>query len=708
MVVEEPRIGVFICHCGLNIGGVVNVKEVVEHARSLPNVVVAKDHLYMCSAGGLEMIKEAIREHRLNRVVVASCTPRTHEPLFRQICAEAGLNPYLFEMVNIREHCSWVHMREPEKATEKAKDLVRMAVAKARLLKPQEEISIPVRPSCLVIGGGISGMTASLSLAKQGFKVYLVEREEELGGLLRKLDRLYPGGKRASELLRELIDRVKNEENIEILTSTVVEDVRGFVGDFKVRLRRPGGLEEEIEVGTIIVATGAEELKPKGLYGYGELRNVVTQLELEEMLREGRLGRPKAVAFILCVGAREAEGPRTYCGRICCMTALKNAVRIKEEVPEAEVYVIYRDIQAYGIEYEELYTRARELGVRFIQYTPRKPPEVSEADGRLEISVFSPLLGLDVKLRCDLVVLSTPLVSREDAEELSKLLKVPLGPDGFFLEVHPKLRPVEFASDGIFLCGTAHGPKPIEECVAQARAAAAKAAILMGTGEVRVEAITARVNEAKCARCGICEALCPFGAPKLAGRAFQIVEALCKGCGVCAASCPELAIEMGHFEREQILAQIRACLEGEVMPERPEEFEPKIIMFACNWCSYAGADLAGVSRIQYPPNARIIRVMCSGRVDPVFVLEALRLGADGVLITGCHPGDCHYLEGNLRAEERVKELKAKLKAIGLEPERVRLEWISASEGEKVARVVRDFVDELKKLGPSPLKPRPPS
>ncbi len=559
---EEPRVGVFICHCGLNIAGTVDVEEVVKYASTLPDVVVAKDYMYMCSSAGLDMIKEAIREHKLNRVVVAACTPRTHEPLFRQTCAEAGLNPYLFEMANIREHCSWVHMHEKKMATEKAKDIVRMTVAKARLLRPQEDIVVSVEPKALVIGGGVSGMTAALSLARQGFKVYLVEKEPELGGLLRKLNKIYPAFRDASELLSELVKAVESEENIEVLTSTRVEHVKGFVGNFTVKLRRASGEELELFVGTIIVATGAVEYEPKGLYGYGELEGVITQLQLEERLRKGELGEPEAVVFILCAGAREAEGPRSYCSRICCITALKNAVLIKEERPETDIYVLYRDIQTPGIEYEELYHLARELGVRFVRYRPEKPPKVSAEGGRLKVSVFCTFLGRELLIPCDLVVLSAPLVQHEDGRGLSRLLKVPLSQDGFFLEAHPKLRPVEFASDGIFLCGAAHFPKPIGECVAQARAAAGKAAILMGARQLRTEAITAVVDEARCIGCGLCVELCPFGAPILEGRKARIREAVCKGCGTCAASCPRNAISMRHFTDEQIEAQIKALLSG--------------------------------------------------------------------------------------------------------------------------------------------------
>ncbi|HDM26999.1 MAG TPA: CoB--CoM heterodisulfide reductase iron-sulfur subunit A family protein, partial [Candidatus Bathyarchaeota archaeon] len=358
MTEEELRIGVFICHCGINIGGVVRVPEVVEYAKTLPGVVYATDNLYTCSAAGLDAIKKAIKEHRLNRVVVASCTPRTHEPLFRRTCEEAGLNKYLFEMANIREHCSWVHMDDPDRATEKAKDIVRMAVAKARLLEPLDDIEIEVRPEALVIGAGPAGMTAALSLANQGFHVYLVEKEPEVGGMLRKLNRLYPTDRKADELLQQLSNAVYQNSNIEVFTSTKIVDVSGFIGNFEVLVRKDGE-ERKLEVGTIIVATGAEPLKPTGLYGYGELEGVITQIELEERLKEGRLGTPKAVVMIQCVGSRIPERP--YCSRICCATAIKNAILIKQASPQTQVYILYRDLQAYGKEYEEYYRRAQEL-----------------------------------------------------------------------------------------------------------------------------------------------------------------------------------------------------------------------------------------------------------------------------------------------------------------------------------------------------------
>jgi heterodisulfide reductase subunit A len=570
---EKPRIGVFICHCGINIGGVVDVPKVVEYAKTLPGVAYAESNLYTCSSEGTSKITDKIKEHNLNRVVVASCTPRTHEPLFRATCEEAGLNKYLFEMANIREHCSWVHMKEPKKATKKAKDIVRMAVAKALLLKPQEETEVEVTPATLVIGAGISGMEAALCLAHQGFKVYLVEKEAEVGGMLRKIDKLYPTNDDASEFLDSAVRAVKANKNIELHTSTIVEDVKGYIGNFEVTALKDGKDKIPLNVGTIIVATGAEEFKPNGMYGYGEQKNVVTQLELERLLKEGLPENVNKVVMIQCVGAMEEPGGREYCSRICCATALKNASLIKESKPDADVYVLYRQLQAYGREYENYYLRAQERNVMFLNYLPEKPPTVKAGpDGKLTVNVYNTLIGKEIPIDADMVVLSTPLVQHEAGKELSPLLKVPLGADGFFLEAHIKLRPVDFATDGIYVCGTAHSPKAVDESIIQAHAAASSAAIPMAAGHVRSEAITASVNEDLCRGCGRCKEVCEYSAITLEEKIFEVEpffrapilvakvnDVVCKGCGSCAIACPTGAIAMKHFTDKQILAEIEAA-----------------------------------------------------------------------------------------------------------------------------------------------------
>jgi len=561
---KEIQVGVFVCYCGVNIGGVVNVPEVVEYAKTLPDVKYAEGNLYTCSSEGLSKIKEAIKKYQLNRVVVASCTPRTHEPLFRSACEEAGLNKYLFHMANIREHCSWVHPKEPKKATEKAKEMVRMAVAKATLLEPQAEPEIDVQPSALVIGGGVAGMTAALSLANQKFIVHLVEKESELGGKLRELYKLYPSDNYASEILEEFVQAVRSNANIRIYTSSTVKHSEGFIGNFKVTINHEGK-EETLDVGTIIVATGADVLKPQGMYCYGQSKNIVTQLELEQLMKEKKLERPKNVVMIQCVGAREGkEGGRNYCSRICCAVAVKNALQIKELFPETEVSILYRDMQTYGKDFEEQYNKAREGFTQFIRYDVENSPEVFiRPNGKLIVRVHDILINGTLELDADLVVLSTPLIQREEAKELSKILKVPLGSDGFFFEAHVKLRPVDFATDGIFVCGTAHSPKTIAESVAQAYAAASRAGIPMTLGRVRTEAITAFVNEDLCTGCGTCINLCPYNAIQKDERGVaKVNDVLCKGCGVCAASCPEKAINMRHFSDAQVLAEATAALGG--------------------------------------------------------------------------------------------------------------------------------------------------
>jgi len=571
---EKPRVGVFICQCGINIGGVVNVPQVTKYAKTLLNVAYAEDNIYTCSAEGIDKIKAAIKEHNLNRVVVASCTPRTHEPLFRGACVDAGVNPYLFELANIREHCSWVHMREPGKATEKAKDIVRMAVARASFLKPQEESEVPVDPTALVIGGGISGITSSLCLANQGFQVYLVEKEPELGGMLRKLYKLYPTDEEASKILEASINAVMSHRGIHTLTSTNIKNVEGYIGNFEITALTKGE-ENKFKVGTIIIATGAEEFKPVGLFGYDQYDRVLTQVDLEKVLQSGKSAvdkffKPQRVAMIQCVGAREEKPPRAYCSRICCMVAVKNAGVIKEWYPDSEVYIIYQDMQTYGKDYEEHHKKAREEGIKFINYTPETPPEITQLpDNKLRVTVYHALLGEKRELDCDLVVLSTPLVQQESAKELSKILKVPLGQDEFFLEAHVKLRPVDFATDGIYVCGTAHGPKDIGESVSQAYAVSSRAAGPMANRKVRTEAITAVVDRDRCVGCRMCEKLCPYGAHRIEEGKSTVIDALCKGCGVCAAACLRRAITMRHFTDDQIMAEIKTAFLMET-PKPPE------------------------------------------------------------------------------------------------------------------------------------------
>ncbi len=703
---EEPRIGAFICHCGINIGGVVKVPEVVEYAKTLPNVAFVAENLYTCSSDTQELIKDKIKEHRLNRVIVASCTPRTHEPLFRSTIEEAGLNPYLFELANIREQCSWIHMREPEDATEKAKDLVRMAVARASLLEPQAIIKKDVIPSALVIGAGVSGMSSAKIIADKGFKVYLVERDSAVGGFIKNLKSIRTHGnyeQDTKEVISELEKSIRSHEKIELMLSTEIKEVAGSIGEFSITLQ--GVTEETINVGTIIVATGGTELKPVGYYSYNEIENVCTQTELEELIHDGKIVDGSTFVMINCVGAREKEG-RTYCSAICCGETLKNAKVLKESYPNSNIFVLYRDLRVFGAG-EEYYLDIRDSGVRFLRYDPDNPPEVTQlADGKVQVKIADTLLETIFTLPADKVILSAPLIAH-DNKALAEMLKVPTDSQGFFLEAHVKLRPVEFATDGIYLAGTAQGPKNIEESVAHAQAAAAKALIPLVLGYVESEPIIGVIDPDVCVGCEFCVDVCQFGAismEEVESKEHKFLEelkakinpALCKGCGTCSSECQVGAIRMQHFTDDQILAMVHAALE-----KPPISPEPFIVAFLCNWCSYAGADNAGVSRFQQPTNVRNIRVMCTGRIDMIHILEALAGGADGVLVMGCHPGDCHYIAGNLRAEVRIKFLMSVLDAIGLEPERLRLEWVSASEGKKFEEVVTDFVETIRTLGPSP-------
>jgi heterodisulfide reductase subunit A len=604
---EHPRIGVFICHCGVNIGGFVDVPKVVDYAATLDGVAHAEGNLYTCAEDGLQAIKNAIKEHKLNRVIVASCTPRTHEPLFRAACVEAGLNKYLFEMANIREHCSWVHMDQRAEATDKAKELVRMAVARSKMLEPLEEGTLPVKPSALVIGGGVAGISAALAVARQGFLTHLIERKGDLGGFVKDIDFLFKDYIPGHESIKPLVEEVEAHDKIVVHTTTEVKAVDGFIGDFHVTLDKKGHGDLAVDVGTIIVATGGEVLTPDGLYGYGNLENVVTLHEFEGMVRKKAVPPFNRVAFIQCAGSR---GQRvSYCSRICCNSTIKEAIMILENkeglfaspassdeegaqaeaetkpgkmmrrrrraggpkpggpAPQAgkkEVLVFYRDIMAYGTDFEFLYNKAREKGAMFIKYEPDRIPEVEQAgDGdKLRIKYFHTTLQQELVEEVDMVVLATPIIPAEGAKELSQLLKVPLGQDGFFFEAHVKLRPVDFATDGIFLCGTAKGPADIGESISQAQAAASRASVPLTQGKVLAGGAIAVVDPEKCWGCGICVEVCPYSAPELVerdGRRYSVInEALCKSCGVCVVNCPVMAITAKHFTHDQIIEMIES------------------------------------------------------------------------------------------------------------------------------------------------------
>lgn len=554
---EEPRIGVFVCHCGVNIGGVADVPGIKEYAQGLDNVVFTEESVYACSRDSQEKIKEKIKEHNLNRVVVAACTPRTHEPLFQDTIREAGLNRCLFEMANIRDHCTWVHGKEPQAATEKAKDLVRMGVAKAQRLQPLREEYIPVIPTSLIIGGGLSGMVAALSLADQGFECYLVERENELGGNLRHIhDTINHNDPQA--LLKKVTEEVMQHPLISAYTEAEIANVKGYIGNFETSITRQGK-QISLSHGVIIVATGAQEYQPNE-YLFGQHDKVITQNDLGEKLSAGAVKAEDLsdVVMIQCVGSRNEEHP--YCSRICCSVAIKNALKIKELNPAANVYVLNKDIRSYGF-LEDYYRLARQQGVLFIRYDEEHQPVVSAENGELQVIFHDPIIGENILIKPTMLTLSAG-VAPGDNDAVSKLLKVPLNADGFFQEAHVKLRPVDFATDGVFVCGLAHSPKTIDESISQAQAAAARAAIPLAKGKVMAEPIVSSVDPERCFGCGICEYLCPYGSIKVqeteAGPKAQTITASCKGCGICSSKCPRLAISMGRFTRDQIMSQIDA------------------------------------------------------------------------------------------------------------------------------------------------------
>ncbi|MGD8564799.1 MAG: hydrogenase iron-sulfur subunit [Candidatus Bathyarchaeota archaeon] len=690
---KESRIGVFICNCGINIGSVVEIPKITEFAKNLEGVTHAEEFLFACSQDAVTKIKEAINSHELNRVIVASCTPRTHEPLFRATCEEAGLNPYLFEMVNIREHDSWVHSHHPEEATQKAMDLVKMAVARSKLLSPLQRSSTEVTRTAMVLGGGLAGLIAAKTIGDKGFKTYLIETSEKLGGnvegIVAPLENID-----VNTMLEALIKQVETHENIEALLSSKLREVKGSVGDFDVSFVH-GAMSKTLKIGSIVVALDAEEFTPEGLYGYQQKQGVLTVSEFHQMVENKGLMDAENIVMILCAGSREKEG-RTYCAATCCSEAIDSAMKVKEVYPNSEVHILYRDV-VVSWKNELDYREAREKGITFIRFDEDQPPEVGLTDGGLSVKVKDVVTGLELELAANKVVLATPIVPAKSFGDLSSTLKISRTTQGFFLEAHPKLRPLDFASDGIHLCGTCHGPQELSETISQALGAASRALIPLMKGRVVNEPIIAEVDSNLCIACTNCEAACEYNAIKV-DKIAEVNPFLCKGCGVCAVECPVLAITMNHFTDDQLSAMIKAAL------ERPApEGKPKALAFFCNWCSYAGADMAGVSRFQYPPTMRIIRVMCSGRIDQKHILQAFMLGADGVLIGGCHIGDCHYISGNVKAEKRVKQVKEWLKMAGIEPERLRIEWASAGEGKKIAEIMHDFTEQLKKLGPNPLR-----
>lgn len=550
---QKPRVGVFICRCGINIARVVDVPGLAEYAKTLPNVVHVEENIYTCSTDTQNKIIEAIKEENINRVVVASCSPRTHEPLFQDTIREACLNKYLFEMANIRDQCSWVHATHLPEATDKAKDLVRMAVARAVTLQPLHESTAEIHRKGLVIGGGLAGMTAALGLASQGYETVLVEREKELGGNLKHIHYTLDGSD-PQELLSALVKNVESEPKISVYKGAEVKGISGYIGNFKTAIAIDQENTEEIEHGVVILATGATEYKPTE-YCYGQSDKILTQLELEEKITRGNEDTRKlnSVVMIQCVGSRDEE--HTYCSRICCNQAIKNAIRLKDEKPDIEVYIIYRDIRAYGM-HELKYREARNKGVTFIRYDVERKPEVSEESGKLKVKAFDSVLGTNIILQPDLLVLSSAIRPRPDASEFASKLKLPLTPDKFYMEAHMKLRPLDFVNEGMYLCGLAHSPKSISETIAQARGAVSRALTVLSQPYLMISGVTSVVDPERCVACLTCVRSCPFNVPKINEQGAAYIEAAaCQGCGICASACPRKAIKLQHYTDEQVMAK---------------------------------------------------------------------------------------------------------------------------------------------------------
>lgn len=679
--IEQPRVGVFVCHCGSNIAGVVDVERVVEYARTLPDVVYASHQMFSCAGNTQQDIEDAIRREKITRVVIAACSPKTHEKIFRGVMQRAGLNPYLLEMSNIRNMDSWVHKFDKEAATLKAMDMVWMSVEKARLLEPLETSELPLTRAALVIGGGIGGMTAAAAVARQGIKTYLVEKSDKLGGLLTQLHDLSPSGLDPQQLI-ETQTRLLKKARVKVYLETTVEQISGVVGNFKATLSDG----KQLKVGAVIMATGSTPYEPSE-NGFAPGPGVVTNLELDWMLAEGGPADDiERITFIGCVGSRNQE---MGCSRYCCTSMIGQALRLRQM--GKMVRVLYKDIRTYSRQAEELYEQAMAAGVQFFRYDPDRPPEeVISTEGN-QVEFYDHLLGRRVRIPTDLIVLTVGLrpVESTAAEEL-KLAK---SEDGFLMELHPKLGPAETAVQGVYLAGTAQGAKDVRESMAQAMATAAKAGALLSKDHIEKEPLSAQVNLELCIACMRCVKVCPFGAIEQIGPvkdgSIVIHEAACMGCGTCTAECNFEAIDMPYFTKQQILSQIDAAL-----ADKPEE---KCMVFACNWCSYAGADLAGIEKRQYPTSARLIRTMCSARLEQDFITRSFEKGAGAVLVTGCRltetGSDCHYNYANNQTWKRFKHWKSRMERKGLEPERFQLQWISAAEGKEFAAKIKEM-DEV--------------
>ncbi|UCC63202.1 MAG: hydrogenase iron-sulfur subunit [Anaerolineae bacterium] len=688
---SDIKLGVFICDCGDHIASILDIDALERGARDLPGVTIARRLGYSCSPHGLAAIRSAIAEEGLYRVLVAGCTPRTMEPRFLAACEEASLNGDLFELVDIREGCAWVHQDEPQLATLKALDLIRMGVARLALRQARQPVSAQVTPAALVIGGGVAGMTAALTLANAGQSVKLVEREAGLGGMLRDVHTLYPDRRNAAEFVAQKVAAVTHHPRIEVLLQSQVTAISGTVGRYTVGVNGAG---EQFEVGAIIVATGAHALQPWGQFRYDGKR-VVTQLEFERELRDTTT--LSNFVMILCAGQRDGTVP--YCSGVCCPGALKQALEIKAANTQASVTILFRDLYLLGEDiYEEELIEARRAGVEFVRYAPLSPPKVTgEA-----VKVHDELTEKNLRLPYDRVVLATPLVPQPDASVVAHVLGIAQDENGFFPEVRYRLRPQNYAERGIYVCGAAHYPADWTEAEFQASSAAFKAVRHIRAGQVSSHAPVAIVEEKLCTGCGNCVEACPFAAISMHKREgeldlSQIDPLLCTGCGNCVVVCPVKAISQPLDTEMQVLAQIEAAL-----ATASQNGRPRILAFGCEWSGHAAAELAGANKLNYPAEARLIRVRCSARFDPTHILWAFFSGADGVFLGACPPGDCHYVNGNRHAQERFNTLRSLLAQSGFDPRRLRLEWITPDDPHDFVTKITDFAKLVRALGPSPV------
>ena len=772
------RIGVYVCHCGGNISETVDIGGVASFAEGQADVVLVRDYSHMCSEIGQKTVLEDIADHNLDRVVIAACSPQFHEKTFMSTVENAGLSPYVLEIANIREQCAWPHFDLPDVATQKARDLVGMAIEKARLDEALSKRTMPIGKRVLVVGGGIAGIQASLDLGDAGFKVLLVEREPTIGGKMAQLSRTFPTEDCAACILSPKMADVPSNPNIELLTFTEIEDITGYLGNYEVTVVKkpryvdltkctacgkctevcpvtvpneyeegltsrkaihlpspiavphsyildsqaclglfplacercyqacePGAIDydqkperQTYTVDTIIVATGYDlfDAREKKVYGIGESPNVITSLDMERMIVHAAEGQPirpmgKRIAFIQCVGSRDEQVGNEYCSRICCMYATKLSQLLKRSDPSRDVYVFYTDLRAYGKGFEEYYKRAQRTGVKFVRGRVAEVIPGSNG-GRVTLKAEDTLTRQIIESEFDLVVLSVGLKPSAGGGKIAEILKLGKSPDGFLQEAHPKFRPVDTLTDGVFICGCAQGPKDIPDTVAQASAASSRAIRLMNKGEYDIAPVIAFVHDDLCDGCGVCVENCPMGA-LIPSQIVSVNEALCRGCGSCLAACPRDALDLHCYTNAQILAQVKAALAGK------QDGDVRILVFADDTTTYRLADNVGTGKLSYSPDTRIIRVPSGSRVTPRLMMRAFELGADGIFIGESEEKSSPYPHSVAAIKENVAAVKAALKERGIEPERVRfVEFVTVMLGAFVKQM-NDFSDFARKAGP---------